>query len=523
MKKIIKVKEHIVEIVSDSGEGAQKAATSFAQACGRMGNGLWTVEIIPSEIQPPPHTVGAASGNRIRFAERTYVSNAGDQANVIVAFNEMALLSRVQCDALADDVVVIIDNMWAHHDDPEIQKNYQQILEGLKKKGATIIEVPIEEETCKIIDNPTRGKNMFVLGLLGDLYKRDKKILHDIVKETFAKKDADVVENNIAILEAGYKYSENHIHFQYDVPATPSKIPMMTMNGNTAIALGSIAAGYELCSMYPITPATSVSHSLSDYFEEFGGIVHQAEDEIAAIGVAIGSNFVGKPALTVTSGPGMALKTEFQALAVMTETPLVIVDVQRGGPSTGLPTKIEQSDLLSSIFATPGDAPKVVLAASTIEDCFNIMATARKISEEFRMLVIVLSDANLATGQQLFARPEISEATLPPPLDLNPVPKGALPYDWDPITGLSRRLIPGQPNGMFVTDGLNHDANGKVVYDYESNQYSHKMRSRKLAVLQQSLKTPEVYGDDDGDLLIVGWEVLAAPLKRLSIVLVAHT
>jgi 2-oxoglutarate ferredoxin oxidoreductase subunit alpha len=189
----------------------------------------------------------------------------------------------------------------------------------------------------------------------------------------------------------------------------------------------------------------------------------------------------------------------------MTETPLVIVDVQRGGPSTGLPTKIEQSDLLHAIYGAPGDAPKVVIAPSTIEECYYILSVARKIAEEFRMLVIVLSDANLATGQQLFDRPDMSKTPQRAPLDLSPVPPGTLPYDWDPTTGLSQRLIPGQPGGMGVTTSLNHDRDGKACYDSERNQRGHAMRSRKLAALQQTLNRPTVHGAAEGDLLLVGW------------------
>ena len=504
-KKTTRLDEHIVEIVSDSGEGAQKAANSFAQVCAISGNSLWTVEIIPSEIQPPPHTVGAASGNRIRLSNRKMVTNVGDLANLVVAFNEMALLSRIQAGSVADDMTVIIDNFWADHPNEKFRKSYKEVLDGVRERGGTVVEIPIEKETAKLVEDPRKGKNMFVLGVLGAVYKKDLDVIKRVVREIFAKKSQKIIDNNVNLAEHGYRYAQEHLDFEIDVPAQPTGDPMVAMNGNMAIALGSVAAGYDMCSMYPITPATSASHSLSDFFEDFGGIVHQAEDEIAAIGVAIGSNYAGMPALTITSGPGMALKTEFQGLAVMTETPLVIVDVQRGGPSTGLPTKIEQGDLLSSLFATPGDAPKVVMAASTIEDCFHIMLTARKISEEFRTLVIVLTDANLATGQQLFPRPVVSEEGLPPPPDMSPVPVGTLPFDWDEETGLSRRLIPGQPGGMCVTTTLNHVSNGKACYDYESNQRGHTMRSRKLATIQKILREPEVYGDQRGDLLLVGW------------------
>ena len=280
---------------------------------------------------------------------------------------------------------------------------------------------------------------------------------------------------------------------------------MVVMNGNEAAALGAVAAGMELAAMYPIRPATSVSHYLGEMFERFGGTVHQAEDEIAAVGVAIGASFAGKVAFTITSGPGLALKTEFLGLAVMTETPLVVLDVQRGGPSTGLPTKVEQSDLLAAIFGQPGDAPHVVIAPSTIEECFHVMITARRIAETFRALVIVLSDANLATGVSPFARPEVQRAWQATPPDLSAPSDGLRPYDWDPATGLSQRFIPGMPGGMFTATGLAHDEASKVAYDAAIHQRSSAMRSRKIAVLQQMLKPPEVCGGEEGELLVVGW------------------
>ncbi|TWU31953.1 2-oxoacid:acceptor oxidoreductase subunit alpha [Novipirellula artificiosorum] len=497
--------EHIVEIVSDAGEGAQKAAVSFAQVCAKAGNGLWTVEIIPSEIQPPPHTTGSASGNRIRLSRKNRVTNVGNKANVVLAFNEMALLSRIEASSLADDVVVIIDSMWASHPNHRYQESYKEVTDRVRSTGGTVLEVPMEEETLKVVEDARRGKNMFAVGLLTFLYSKDPQLMQQVIRNTFAKKSEAVINTAVGLAEKGYDYAKTHFEFQYSIEATPSDQPKVAMNGNTALALGAIAAGFELCSMYPITPATSASHALADFFESFGGFVHQAEDEIAAIGVAVGASYTGKTALTITSGPGMALKTEFQGLAVMTETPLVIVNVQRGGPSTGLPTKIEQGDLLHSLFGAPGDAPKVIIAPSSIEECYYILSTARKIADEFRMLVIVLSDANLATGQQVFPRPDVDRTPVPPILDLSPVPDQTLPYDWDETTGLSKRLIPGQPGGMGITTSLNHDRNGKACYDAERNQRAHTMRSRKLATLQKTLQPPPLYGAEEGDLLLVGW------------------
>jgi len=503
--RLVPLPEHIVEIVSDAGEGAQKAAIAFAQLCAKAGNGLWTVEIIPSEIRPPPHTVGSASGNRIRLAERSRVTNAGNLADVVLAFNEMALLSRLEAGSLADDVLVLIDNQWATHDNEDYQRSYREVLDTFRARGATIIEIPLQEETLRHVEDAEQGKNMFAVGVLCALYNKDLNLLQNVIRGIFEKKTREVIETAVKLAAAGYQYGSAHLEQRFEIQALPTEVPKVAMNGNTALALGAVSAGFEMCSMYPITPATSASHELSAIFEDFGGFVHQAEDEIAAIGVALGASYAGKTALTITSGPGMALKTEFQGLAVMTETPLVIVDVQRGGPSTGLPTKIEQADLLHALYGAPGDAPKVVIAPSTIEECYYILSVARKIAEEFRMLVIVLSDANLATGQQLFDRPDVSQTPQRPPLDLSPVPLGALPYDWDPTTGLSQRLIPGQPGGMGVTTSLNHDLNGKACYDSESNQRGHDMRSRKLAALQQSLQPPSVHGAPEGDLLLVGW------------------
>jgi len=279
----------------------------------------------------------------------------------------------------------------------------------------------------------------------------------------------------------------------------------MVVNGNIALGLGVMASGMEVCAMYPITPATSVSHYLSEVFDHVGGVVHQAEDEIAACAFAIGSSYAGKCAVTITSGPGFALKQEAIGLAVMAEIPLVVVNVQRGGPSTGLPTKAEQGDLLFACFGGHGDNPKVVMATSDIEDCFYSMITARKIAETFNTVVIVLTDASLASAQQPFPRPEVSEDWMAPPVDQSPVGEDEKPYDWDARTGLSRRFIPGQPNGEHCLTGLAHDRESHVAYEPETNHEGMLARSLKLAALQRTLKTPPVFGDDEGDMLLIGW------------------
>ena len=266
-----------------------------------------------------------------------------------------------------------------------------------------------------------------------------------------------------------------------------------------------MAAGFEVCAMYPITPATSASFYLANTFDEVGGFLHQAEDEIAAIGFAIGASYAGKTACTITSGPGMALKTEMIGLAVMAEVPLVIIDVQRGSPSTGLPTKVEQGDLLASIYGAPGDSPKVVIAAATISECFHFVVMARKLAESFRTPVIMLTDANLATGVQPIERPDVSDEWFASPLDQSAWDEQVSPYDWDETTGLSDRPIPGMRGGEYVLTGLAHNRDSKIAYDSASNQEGMSMRSRKLTALAATMKPPEIHGDSTGDLLIVGW------------------
>jgi 2-oxoglutarate ferredoxin oxidoreductase subunit alpha len=277
-----------------------------------------------------------------------------------------------------------------------------------------------------------------------------------------------------------------------------------------------MASGMELCAMYPITPATSASHYLSDVFEKVGGIVHQAEDEIAACAFAIGASYAGKCTVTITSGPGYSLKQEAIGLAVMAEIPLVVVNVQRGGPSTGQPTKAEQGDLMTTIFGSHGDAPKVVMAPATIEDCFYSMITARRIAETFNMVVVVLTDASLATSQQPYPRPQFSEAWLAPPIDQSPVPEGAKPYDWDATTGIARRFIPGQPGGMHTVTGLAHDPESHVAYDPDVNQEGMRARSLKLAALQRTLQPPDVVGPAEGDLLVVGWGSTKGAIEEVA-------
>jgi 2-oxoglutarate ferredoxin oxidoreductase subunit alpha len=499
-----KVDEHIVEIISDSGEGAQTAGQMFGTVSAKMGNSVWTVEIIPAEIEPPARSTAGASGNRVRLGSFP-INNAGNEADIVVAFNEQVLLGRAAAGEFKPGCTILLEKMWRTHADQTITKAYSEVFDRISAQGFNVVEVPMEEECRKYVDNPQRGKNMFVAGMLFYIYDRDLELARAQITDKFKKKGDKVIKPNVDLMEAGYQWAEDNLDFRFEVPPYGVQEPQVVVNGNTAVALGVVASGMEVCAMYPITPATSASHYLSEIFDEVGGVVHQAEDEIAACAFALGASYAGKCAVTITSGPGMALKTELMGLSVMGEIPLVMVDVQRGGPSTGLPTKVEQGDLLAAIFGTPGDAPKVVMAPATIEDCFYSMITARKIAETFRTLVVVLSDANLATGQQAFPRPQFSKEWLAPPVDQSPIPGERPPYDWDPRTGLSQRFVPGQPNGEHTLTGLAHTRESRVAYESGVNQESCRSRSLKLAAFQKTLKPPKVFGDEAGDILVVGW------------------
>ncbi|MGA2311728.1 MAG: 2-oxoacid:acceptor oxidoreductase subunit alpha [Xanthobacteraceae bacterium] len=503
-KTVVTLSEHIVEIVSDSGEGAQRCGQSFGAIAARTGNGVWTVEIIPAEIRPPARSVAGGSGNRIRVGSGR-VTNGGNETDLVVAFNEQVLLGRVRSGELKPGCFILLESMWRDSKDAAIAVSYTETYNELVAAGFKVYEIPMERECRKIVADARRGKNMFALGMLCNIYSFDLQLAREQIARTFGKKDASVIQTNVKLLNAGYDWAETNLELKYRIPATRSTEPQIVIDGNTALALGVLASGMEICAMYPITPATSVSHYLSSVFENVGGIVHQAEDEIAACTFAIGASYAGKCAVTVTSGPGYSLKQEGIGLAVMGEIPLVVINVQRGGPSTGQPTKVEQGDLMTSIFGSHGDAPKVVIAPGTIEECFYSVITARKIAETFNMVVVILSDASLATSQQPFPRPQFSEAWLAPPVDQSEVPEGLKPYDWNPTTGLARRFIPGQPGGMHTLTGLAHDRLSHVAYDAESNESSIRARSLKLAALQKTLKTPTVFGDPSGDLLVIGW------------------
>ncbi|MBI4291356.1 MAG: 2-oxoacid:acceptor oxidoreductase family protein [Betaproteobacteria bacterium] len=291
-KPVTTLKEHIIEIISDSGEGAQRCGQSLGSIAAKMGNGIWTVEIIPAEIRPPARSVAGASGNRIRIGSG-YITNGGDETDLVVAFNEQVLLGRVRDKALKPGCIIMLESMWRENSDPAVVRSYVETHDMLVAAGYKVYEIPMEKECRTLVDDARRGKNMFALGMICSLYSLDMKLGREQIALTFGKKNQSVIDQNIMLLDAGFQWAEANLDFKYRIPAVRSKEAQIVVNGNTAIALGVLASGMEICAMYPITPATSASHYLSDVFEKVGGVVHQAEDEIAACTFAIGASYAG--------------------------------------------------------------------------------------------------------------------------------------------------------------------------------------------------------------------------------------
>ncbi|MBZ0171426.1 MAG: 2-oxoacid:acceptor oxidoreductase family protein, partial [Phycisphaerales bacterium] len=323
------VREAIVEIVSDSGEGAQKAGQSFATVCAKSGNGVWTVEIIPAEIKPPSRSRAGASGIRIRLGSDK-ITNMGDEADLVVGFNEQVLYGRIMNNAFREGTVILLESKWDRDPDEQIRDMYASAVEDFRSRGLIVHELAMHEACLEYTPDPRLGKNMFVLGMLCWIYQRDPDLALKEISTIFARKGEKVVQSNQRLFEGGRKFARENLTYCFEVPAMKTKQDLIVTNGNQAVGLGVMASGMDIVSMYPITPATSATHYLSGVFQKAGGFIHQAEDEIAAIGFAIGASYAGKTACTITSGPGLALKTEFIGLAVMAEVPLVIVDVQRG-------------------------------------------------------------------------------------------------------------------------------------------------------------------------------------------------
>ena len=521
--KVVELEEVVVKFAGDSGDGMQFTGSQFSDTSAFVGNDLSTFPDYPAEIRAPGGTIAGVSGFQVHIGHKE-VHSPGDQADVLVAMNPAALKANMKWLKTGATVIIDIDNFDG--------KNYKKAgyiedpLEDGSLEGYNVVKAPITQLTRSTVkefgfDNKTadKTKNQFVAGLLYWLFNRDIKIGENFLQQKFKKKP-EMVKANIRVLREGYHYAETieamATTFMVN-PARKKKGLFRNITGNQATAWGLIAASERsgrplFLGSYPITPASEILQELSNR-KHLGVKTFQAEDEIAGICSAIGASYAGNLGATSTSGPGLALKGEAIGLAVMTELPLVVVDVQRGGPSTGLPTKTEQSDLMQALYGRNGESPVVVMAASTPADCFDFAYMACKIAIEHMTPVILLTDGYLANGSELWHIPDVNdmpEIKGPMVQDNDP---DYYPYHRDPVTLARSWALPGQEGLRHKVGGLEkEDVTGEVSHDPMNHQIMVELRQAKVEKVVDSLPVQQVVGAPKGDLLVIGWGGSYGPL-----------
>ena len=500
-----KVKVTRFELLMDAGFGAQKAGDILISAFAHTGRHVYIEPMIPAEISPPPRTSAALSGVIIRVAEFD-LKNIGNNTDIILAAHEIVLNRRLDDDEHNPNCRVLLDMS----DKSSNEESFEKVCKRVTKLGLSIYPIettPAAQEILKFLGG--KGKNMYYLGMLAQIYNMSEEAVINEIKSTFGKKlKEEVLNKNIELFHCGHAYAKETIHFTYEIKPTPiQEKEQILIDGNSALSLGVIDAGFKLFSGYPITPATSIMHTLAKIFPSYGGMVHQAEDEISAIGAAIGSYYSGVPAMTASSGPGISLKQEFIGYAAAAEIPIVITDVQRSGPSTGMPTKTEQSDLLRVLFGSHGDYTKIIVSVGNILDCFYAPHIARYLAEKLRLPVFIMSDFQTANCYKVIDKPQTHELK-----NINDIPDFILNHFW--INRLPDKIEmvrtvqsdPGTPNMMRRVTGLNTDSKGSINYFAGTNQHSHEVRNEKVHVVRRALKKPEMFGKiTEGDVLVVGW------------------
>ena len=504
-----------IRFAGDSGDGMQLTGTQFTDNTAIFGNDLSTLPDYPAEIRAPAGSLAGVSSFQLQFSNQD-IHTPGDDLDVLVAMNPAAL--KVHLSDLQENGMVLVNTanftkknlgLAGYENDPledDTLKHYRSIKVDMTKLVTTALAD--SGLTPKLM---ARSTNMFALGLLYWLYERDMDSSINFITKKFAKKP-EIIDANIKALKTGYYYGET-----IEVIKTTYRIPKAKFNkgtyrnimGNDATALGLVAAAEKsnlslFYGGYPITPASDVLHYLSNY-KNFGIKTFQAEDEIAGVCSAIGAAFAGDLAVTASSGPGIALKGEALGLAVMTELPLVVINVQRGGPSTGLPTKTEQSDLFQAMYGRNGECPMVVLAPSTPADCFDIAFEACKIALEHMIPVMVLSDGYVANGSEPWSVPDASSIPEIKPNLISGTDE-YVPYSHDQKTMARPWAIPGTPGMEHRIGGLEkQDQSGNVSYDPENHHFMNLKRQKKVDVIADFIPKAEAFGDSSGQLLVLGW------------------
>lgn len=517
-----------IRFAGDSGDGMQLAGTQFTNASAILGNDISTLPDFPAEIRAPAGTLAGVSGFQVRFSSND-IHTPGDTLNTLVAMNPAALKTNLK-DLESGGILIVNSDAFDHSNLHKAGYKANPLEDG-SLKGYRIIRVPINklnrEAVAEVKLSPReadRCKNFFALGLVFWLYERSMEPTLRWIRDKFGKNPA-VLEANTRSLKAGYNYGETTeaLPVHYRVP--PAAIQPGTyrkITGNEAIAIGLVAASVIgevplVYASYPITPASDILHSLSE-MKRFGVRTIQAEDEIAAMGMAIGASFGGAIGVTATSGPGICLKSEAIGLAVMTELPIVIIDVQRGGPSTGLPTKTEQADLLQAMYGRNGECPAAILAPCSPADCFAMTMEAVRIAIEFMTPVFLLSDGYLANGAEPWLIPQIESlpklkarhpdrpnGTMPQANGNGEGPSVFLPYKRDERL-VREWAIPGTPGLEHRIGGLEkEDVTGNVSYDPANHEHMIHTRAQKIANIANDVPELAVSGPEQGDLLVIGW------------------
>ena len=489
------------ELLMDAGNGAQKAGDILIKAFAKMGVYVYIEPIIPAEISPPKRTPHSLSGVVIRLSS-SEITNIGSFSDLVIVEHEILLKRRLADKEFDSNSTIFLDQGFRKR----AEADYQEVELEAKNSGYNLIPFSISEEAQASIKNlGGNGKNMYYLGLLCFLFNVDKELLIEFIRKTFKKLPKDKLDQNISVFMDGFNSFDNSLQ-TYFFDTKQHETQKVLLDGNTAISLGIIDSGIKLFSGYPITPASTIMHNLARIYPSYEGVLHQAEDEISAIGTVLGSYFAGVPAITATSGPGLSLKQEFIGLSVSSEIPCIVVNVQRGGPSTGLPTRTEQADLFSSIFGSHGDSPKVVLSVSNVEDCFYVPHVARYLTEKCRLPVIILSDYLTSVSYRVLDKLKLNKLENVEDISTHILDNffmDRLPEDIPMVK--DNQSNPGIPEMMRRATGLNTNQDGFVEYSSESNHRSHVIRNDKLKFVRKALKSPEIFGDSQGDLLIVGW------------------
>jgi 2-oxoglutarate/2-oxoacid ferredoxin oxidoreductase subunit alpha len=495
--KTSRIAEAVIRIAGNSQDGIQAIGGFLARLAGRSEQDVMTFMTIPSTMS------GGPSIFQVRIGSGEVLSS-GDEADVLLAFYQHSYDEHIG--SLKKGGIALYDSDHIEPR-PELLSEYHHV--GVPISGLTVEAIG---GTAK-----DKGKNIFALGLIAKMFDLNVPKLTQLVSERFTGKDQSIVNNALAAFHAGYSHSLGGVIETFQFVESQKKTGhQVVMNGNEALGYGLIAAGVRFGAGYPITPWSDIMELLRRELPKYGGTFIQCEDEIASVAMALGGSYGGRVAVTGSSGPGISLKTEAIGWAVMAEMPLVVIDVQRGGPSTGMPTNVEQSDLSIAVFGGHGDCPRVVLAPADVEDCFYTAMEAVRIARDYSVPVFILSDQSIATRIEAFSEPDFEKICQDLTPDLTPLAEHK-PYDLSASNGVSHRAAPGTRimNGRYpVVTGLEHDEMGHPTGSPKLHMQMVAKRRKKLQALAETFAKPTLYGPPEGNVLLVGWGSTQGPIRE---------